>query len=344
MTIALDIGTRHFRSLRRQGARLIGRRNLAEYVALPDTPGHRRLLERTSSNFARCEDSLLVVGQAALELAETLQMPSVPLLASGRMPQDDPLARQVIASLIDCLIPRSEGTEEPCWMTVPGDIHDVETLSDRKFFSQLVRLKGFEPRIVPSGRSVILAELGDEGFTGLGLDIGAGASRASLAHRGQELVRTHLARGGRWIDKKLAESEDSLLWDAQGNRYLDLTGVTRWKESRLVSVLNPISEREQRLALLYEELIGDVLAQFRVEVVRQTSVRSLPQPMPLVCTGGATQVAGFTGLMEEILQDTMFPIEISDVRTAHVTDYTVARGTLILAELEETVARQARVA
>lgn len=344
MTIALDIGTRHFRSLRREGGRLLGRRNLAEYVALPDTPAHRRLLERTSSSFARCEDSLLVVGQAALELAETLQLPSVPLLASGRMPEDDPLARQVVASLIDCLIPRAEDEGEPCWMTVPGAIHDPETVADRKFFSQLVRLKGYEPRIVPPGRSVILAELGAVGFTGLGVDIGAGAIRASIAHRGREIARTHLARGGRWIDKRLAESEDSLLWDAQGNRYLDLAGITRWKESRLVSVQHPISEREQRLALLYEELIGDLLAQFRVEIIQQTSVKSLPQPMPLVCTGGATQVSGFIGLMEEILQDTMFPLEISEVRCATDADYTVARGTLILGELEESVTRQARVA
>ncbi|MGD9855293.1 MAG: hypothetical protein AB7U20_10120, partial [Planctomycetaceae bacterium] len=339
-----DIGTRHFRSLRRQEGRLIGRRNLAEYVALPDTPGHRRLLERTTYSFARCEDSLLVVGQAALELAETLQLPSVPLLASGRMPEDDPLARQVIASLIDCLIPRTDVADEPCWMTVPGALHDPETLSDRKFLCQLVRLKGYEPRVIPSGRSVILAELGAEGFTGMGLDIGAGATRASVAHRGRELARTHLAKGGRWIDKRLAESEESLLWDAQGNRYLDLSGITRWKESKLVSVVNPISEREQRLALLYEELIGDTLAQFRVEIVQQTSLKTLPQPMPLVCTGGVTQVAGFAGLMKEVLHDTMFPIEIADVRCAHETDYTVARGTLILAELEETVVSQARVA
>lgn len=344
MTIALDIGTRHFRSLRRQEGRLIGRRNLAEYVSLPDTAGHRRLLERTTYSFARCEDSLLVVGQAALDLGETLQLPSVPLLASGRLPDDDPLARQVVATLIDCLIPRAADDGEPCWMTVPGPVHDVETLADRKFFCQLVRLKGYEPRVIPSGRSVILAELGTEGFTGMGLDIGAGATRASIAHHGRELARTHLARGGRWIDKRLAESEDSLLWDAQGNRYLDLSGITRWKESKLVSVMNPISEREQRLALLYEELIGDLLALFRVEIVQQTTLKSLPQPMPLVCTGGATLVAGFADLLQEVLQDTMFPIDVSDIRCAHETDYTVARGTLILAELEETVAAQVRVA
>jgi hypothetical protein len=344
MTIALDIGTRHFRSLRRDEGRLIGRRNLAEYVALPDTPGHRRLLERTASSFARCDDSLLVVGQAALELAETLQLPSIPLMTTGRIPSHDPLARQVIASLIDCLIPRTDADGRRCWMTVPGGLDDPETAGERMFFSQLVRLRGFEPHIVSSAHSVILAELGSNGFTGIGLDFGAGASRASLAHRGCELARTHLARGGQWIDQQLAESEDSLLWDAQGNRYLDLAGITRWKESRLVSVKCPISDREQRLALLYEKLIGEVLTDFRAAVKQLPSARALPQPMPIVCTGGVTQVTGFAALLEELLQDIMFPLVISDIRCASEAEYTVARGSLITAEVEESVTQHARVA
>jgi len=344
MTIALDIGTRHIRSLRREGGRLFGRMNLAEYIALPDTPGHRRLLERTTGSFGRCENSLLVIGQASAELAETLQLPTIPLMPKGRLPSDDPVARQVLASLVDALIPPARKKGQPCWMTVPGAISENAESPERIFFSQLVRLKGFEPSIVSCGRSVILAELGANGFTGLGIDFGAGATRASLAYHGDELARSVLNKGGQWIDTRLADSEDCVLFDAQGNRYLDYSAITRWKESKLVSVLNPISEREQRLSLLYEELIGEMLAAFRVDIAKQTSVSRLPQPLPLVCTGGVSQVAGFAGLVEELLHDTMFPIEISEVRCAIEADYTVARGSQIIGELEETVLTPARVA
>lgn len=344
MTIALDIGTQQIRSLRREGGRLLGRKNLAEYIALPDTPGHRRLLERVTFSFGRCQNSLLVIGQTAVELAETLQVPTVPLMPGGRIPVDDPLARQVLASLIDALLPPATVSGQTCWMTVPGAVSDDADSPECRFFSQLVRLKGFEPCIVSTGRCVVLAELGTNGFTGLGIDFGASAVRAGLARYGQELACSLFPRGGQWIDTRLADSEESVLFDAQGNKYLDFGAITRWKESKLVSVLNPISEREQKLALLYEELIGETLAKFRVDIVQQTSIAKLPQPLSLICTGGVSRVAGFQGLMEELLRDTMFPLEISEVRCASDADYAVARGCLILSELEETVIPVTRVA
>ena len=105
MSVSLDIGTRALRSLRQQGARLIGRQNMARYVVLPDRPQQRRLLESSSYRYATCEGSLLVIGRAAGELAETLQIPEIPLLRDGELPMDDPLARQVMASLIESLLP-----------------------------------------------------------------------------------------------------------------------------------------------------------------------------------------------------------------------------------------------
>ena len=287
---------------------------------------------------------MLVIGQSALELAETLQVPTIQLMPGGRLPVEDPLARQVIASLIDALLPPAATNGQICWMTVPGAVSTDVDSPERTFFSQLVRLKGFEPCVVSTGRCVILAELGANGFTGMGIDFGASAVRASLARHGQEVAHSLLQRGGQWLDTRLSDSEGSVLFDAQGNQYLDFAAITRWKESRLVSVLNPLSEREQKLALLYEELIGETLAKFRVDIVQQTSIANLPQPLPLVCTGGVSRIAGFQGLMEELLRDTMFPLEVSDVRCASDADYAVARGSLILAELEETAVPISRVA
>ena len=95
---------------------------------------------------------------------------------------------------------------------------------------------------------------------------------------------------------------------------------------------------------MYEELIGDVLTQFNAAVKQLPSARALPQPLPLVCTGGVAQVAGFTALLEDLLRDIMFPLAISDIRCASEAEYTVARGSLITAEVEESVKQHARVA
>jgi hypothetical protein len=333
MTIALDIGTRGIRSLRRQGNRLVGRRNLTSYIALPDTPGHRRLLEKTATSFARCDDSLLVIGKAAVELAETLQLPQVPLLSSGRLPPGDPLARQVFSSLIDWLVPSAPRRGHICWMALPGGLTDPDTSTDRDFFRQLVRLKGYETRFVSAALAVVLAQLGHDGFSGIGIDFGSGFTRASLAHRGVELATVCLPRGGHWIDTRMAQSEDACVWDAHGHQYLDTSTLARWKESSDVSLTSPVSDREQRLSLLYDELIGDVLSLFSQQISYVAHAARLPQPMPLVCAGGVARLRGFPSAVKEILQATMFPVTIAEIRSAADVDYTVARGCLILGEL-----------
>ncbi len=331
MSISLDIGTRAIRSLRRQGSRLVGRQNIAAYVVLPDRPQQRRLLESLSYRYAICEGSLLVIGRAAGELAETLQIPEVPLLRDGVLPLDDSLARQVVASLIDSLLPPSSSPAEICCIAPPCRLEDKGQCD---FFAQLVRLNGYTPSFLDAGTAVVLSELGADKFTGLGISFGAGSTRATLSHRGVPHLLFTIPHGGNWIDARLAESEDSILWDSEGNRYLNQQAISSWKESNVVSVTHPISSREQRVALLYEELIQELLEALREHLSADEYARTLIQPVPMVCTGGVTRIRGFHELLERSLTQFSLPLKVSDIRYANDSGYTVARGCLIRAEVD----------
>jgi hypothetical protein len=333
MSIALDIGTRHLRSLRREAGRLVGRKNHAVYLQLPDKPGQRRILEKASIRFATCQGSLLVIGQAALETADMLDVPCIPLLKDSHLPQADPVARQVLTSLIDCLLPPSRHTGANCWMSIPGAID--EDSEERRFFTQVIRLKGYVPQIVPPGMAIVLAELGQQGFSGLGCDFGSGSTRISLAHHGQELFSTCTLRGSDWIDARLAESEGCILFDSEGHRYLNTTSITRWKRVNLISVHKPISERERRLSLLCEELIDEVLRAIRGQLAGNRTIRTLHDAQPMVCAGGLAGVPGFRELLFGMIRDAKLPVAISEVRRCSEMDYAVTRGCLILAELAD---------
>lgn len=336
MSIALDIGTRHLRSLRREGGRLVGRKNHAVYLELPDKPGQRRILEKASIRFATCAGSLLVIGQAALETADMLDVPCIPLLRESRLPQSDPVARQVLTSLIDCLLPPARQAGEICWMSIPGAIDDDS--EDRRFFVQVIRLKGYQPQIVAPGMAIVLAELGQQGFSGFGCDFGSGATRISLAHHGVELFSTRTARGGDWIDARLAESEGCILFDSEGHRYLNTTSISRWKRANLISVHTPITERERRLSLLCEEVIDEALQALREQLAGNRTVRTLHDPLPLVCAGGLASVPGFRELLFGMVRNAKLPLAISEVRRCSEMDYAVTRGCLILSELVESPA------
>ena len=194
MSIVLDVGTLHLRSLRREGGRLVGRKNHAVYLSLSDKPAQRRILDKASIRYATCAGSLLVIGQSAIDAADMLEEPSIPLMLDSRLPDDDPIARQVLTSLIDCLLPPAQHAEETCWINVPGTID--ERSAELRFFSQLIRLKGYVPRPVQPGLAVILAELGHNGFCGIGCDFGHGGTRATFAYHANERFSIGLKKGG----------------------------------------------------------------------------------------------------------------------------------------------------
>jgi len=331
MSIALDIGTRHLRSLRREGGRLVGRKNHAVYLALPDRPGQRRILEKASIRFATCSGSLLVIGQAAIETSEMLEAPCIPLMIDNRMPPQDPIARQVLTSLIDCLLPPSNQSGEDCWVNLPGAV-DGES-AERRFFSQIIRLKGYVPQLVHPGLAVALAELGRSGFTGIGCDFGNGHTRASFVHHGVELCCMSLEKGGGWIDSRLAETEGCVVWDREGHQYWDTSAIARWKKANLISVHQPVCEREQRLSLLCEELIVEALHEIGRQLAADRVVRTLKQPVPFVCSGGLSTIPGFCELLFDRVRDAHLPVAISEARSCADPDFTVTRGGLILAEL-----------
>lgn len=331
MSIALDIGTRHLRSLRREGGRLVGRKNHAVYLSLPDRPGQRRILEKAAIPFATCDGSLLVIGQSAVETADMLDVPCIPLLMGSRLPEGDPVARQVLTSLVDCLLPIAARSGEVCWMSIPGPVDDDSV--ERRFFTQLIRLKGYQPQIVQPGLAIVLAELGQQEFTGIGCDFGSGYTRTTLAYHGIERLSTCLDKGSDWVDSRLAESEGCILFDSEGNRYLNTTSIARWKQVNLISVHKPITEREQQLSLLCEQLIAETLQAVRRELADGPVLRTIREPLPVVCAGGLTRVPGFLELMRSMIREAHLPITISEVRPCAEADYVVTRGSLILAEL-----------
>ena len=342
MSIVLDVGTRHLRSLRCEGGRLVGRKNHAVYVALPDQPNQIRMLEKASIRYATCAGGVLVIGQAALETADLLQVPCIPLLADSRLPQADPVARQVLTTLVDCLLPPALEEGDLCWTVIPGAIHDDDS-AERRFFTQLIRLRGYQPRFFSPGLAVALAELEASGFNGVVCDFGAGVTRTTFADHGRELISTCLPKGSNWIDERVAESEECILWDSDGHRYLNSVAVTRWKQANIVSVLKPVTEREQRLTLVCEELIAETLQTFNRKLAEHGVHSSIRRPLPLVCSGGLSRLSGFPELVHEMTRKANLPIEISEVRRCSDADYTVCRGGLILDELER-MAGMARVA
>ena len=159
MTIGLDLGSYQFRSMRVVENRLAARCCPAVFTTVSDTPAHRRLLQQSNTQFATCSDQLLVFGEAAQEWSAMMNLSLSPLLRDGRIPTSDPISRQVLALMVDALLPSPGQPGSICRMTLPGGGYDDRIKTrDAEFFQQLVALRGYQPQFMTATQALALAE------------------------------------------------------------------------------------------------------------------------------------------------------------------------------------------
>ncbi|MBM84121.1 MAG: hypothetical protein CMJ78_26505 [Planctomycetaceae bacterium] len=342
MSIALDLGTFRFRSLRRIGENLLSRQDRAGYCVLPALASYEQLLRNGGVEFARCDDSLILMGEGSDDFAALFQLDFIPVVPNGSIPTNDPLSRQVLAAIVDAMLPDPVAPGETCYVTPPsGSEHSEERKTTEEFFGRLIRLRGFTPKVMPAGMAVVLADLVDTGFTGIGMSFGASSCDAVLAWRGVEVATAHIAKGGNWIDHTLANESDRYIWSPSGERLLDVEGAAKSKVDFRGSLLEPSARSDQLLATLYRDLIATLLQKAARDFSVAPRLNEIRRPIPVVCAGGPTQIDGFLDLLASALTSVALPVEVNEVRHTASGDFAVARGSLIAAELELQPQRQA---
>jgi hypothetical protein len=335
MTIALDIGAQTVRSLRRQGTRLVARRSRLAYAVLPGSPEHRRLLDAARIPFAVCGGQFVLIGGQAVDSAGLFRERVCTALCGGKLPGDNPLARQVVAAVIDAVLPRAREPGEVCCLTLPGG--DGLEGAEAEFLTRIVRLAGYTPVTIPAGMALLLAELSRVSFTGVALSFGAATCEMTVAHRGREIASTGITRAGEWIDSQIAEQEGCFIWDAAGRRHFDSEAVAMLKARQTEPLTTSSSKCGQRLAALYRDVIDELCRRAASAFADVPLLATLPRPLEFVVSGGPVRAAGFADLLNERLQATPLPLALAPARIADDPEYTIARGCLIGAELEAGV-------
>jgi hypothetical protein len=336
MSVALDLGTFRLKSLCCHGDRLIVRKCRTVHAALPDTPARRQGLEQMRIPFAVCEDMLVAVGDAAVQVSQTLGTPLLPLLPGGKLPHDDPPARQILATLIESALPEPQQDGEYCCMVLPAAARGTlrRASAEYEFLSRLVKFRGYSPLRIDAGMAVVLAQLSRAGFTGIGISFGASSTQATLALQGREVASCSIPQGGDWIDEEAARSEGAYTWDAAGARFVDVNTIRRWKERCEGSIAQPTTRRDARLCELYRDLLAVVVSQVTEEFADAVPQLGLRKPLAVAASGGTARVPGFCDLLSQAFEKSALPIATAEVRVAAKSDHVIARGGLICAQLE----------
>lgn len=353
MSIALDIGSHRISSLRFENEQLIARHRRCVFAVLPVTASHQQVLQQANVEWVTCDDGLLLLGDAAWDHAELFHVHARPLLNDGVLPEHDPVSRQLLATMIEAVLPKAMVPGEICSLTTPGSGGRSEAAqADLEFYQRIVRLQGYEPLLVPTPTALALAELATQGFTGIAFVCGASCCEAALLHRGLVVCHRHHPHGGNWIDQRIAETLGLVSWNPAGERFIDLAAATRLREARPTpgrgfslgalrrdagpSHQRPIESNEYssvlRSCLL--QALSELTLEFSTEVARMGHGHDFPQPLPVIMGGGLVMSPGFLALADEALRSVEWDLALQAPRIAPGWPFNTTRGLLIAAELE----------
>ncbi|MFV0444733.1 MAG: hypothetical protein ACK5Q5_14270 [Planctomycetaceae bacterium] len=343
MGIGLDLGATHFRTLRRDQHQLIARKTPTAYTAVQASADHAHLLQRAHLQAAPADHALLVAGTEAELVAMTMNQPLVPLLMDGRLPANDPIARQVAAERVASILEMHADQPVPiCTAVLPGDAPQGEPT--REFFRQLISLHGCRPRFISATQAIALAELGNSSFAGVILSFGATGASLALMERGEIQAFVDVPCGGDWIDRRLAQELRQFTFDRDGHRYLDTVAVSRWKQAPDRSLAADINTDNQLLRKTYAEVLTALLARFRRTVIREGVNGPRKTPLSLICHGGCTQISGFLPQWEQFWKQAEIDLVVAPARLARDDQWTIARGCLIHSELAHDAQNNRRAA
>lgn len=335
MIAALDFGSSEFRSLRREDHRLIARRLPAAYTVVEDLPANRKVLEQSHIPYSATGGSLIVIGDAAVEVSALLTCPLVPLLRGGRLADQDPIGRQVCAWLIDLLLPPASGENDYCLMTLPrgeGESQNADSWTSQ-FLEHIVQLQGYSTQTLSPSQALALAELESTEFSGLCLTVGAEAVHFGVIRQSQLLVGARFLSGSRDLIERFAYARKKFLWDHEGNSYLNLRQVDHWLRLGEFSLTEPQTADEEWLGDAYAELLLSAMISMKRKLATCRDPM-LSAPVPLILSGGPVQLPGFTQLVAEAIQLSSLPFQVETIRAASFDPFSIARGLLIQATLD----------
>jgi hypothetical protein len=340
MTTAFDFGSFRLRSLCQAGPRLISRHCRTIYQILPATDSWRGILGDLGIGYAEGPHTLTVIGDDAERVGGLCPVPASGILPDGRLADDDPAARQMLAQLVNGLLPPAIRPGDVCCMTLPGAsyLNRTSENSELNLCVHLIEMQGYDVRILSASMAVLLASSSRTGFTGIGLSFGESSCSVSLSRKGVEIAYCSIPLGGNWIDESLARSESQYIYDIDGACYLDTNSIRLWREQLQGSIAEPQSELERKLREKCDVMIERVVSECAAPLRAAAEQHCLTEPLDMYCAGGTSQAVGFNRLITRHVQtDHNFPLSVNSVRVIEDDGFTAARGCLINAEIESEI-------
>jgi hypothetical protein len=323
--VGLDIGTMNLVSARRTGDGVESRRVRDAFLDLE--PGAEKMLKLRGLNYIKRDDEIVIIGDAAMDMANVLGLPLRRPLSAGLISAGEIDALEILAVMVKNVLGEPKEENEICYFSVPAaPVDDLgrDVIYHQGVFERIVEDCGFEAIASNEAMAIIYSETAAEGFSGLGISFGSGMVNVALAIDTIEGMTFSVARSGDWIDAGAGK--------AVGATPSRMCGL----KEKGIDLMNPVGREQEALALYYKSLIEYCLKHITAEFKKIEGQFSLPKPIPIIVSGGTSLAGGFLEFFTQVFEKRRkrFPIEISEIRQATEPLNSVAHGLLLQANQE----------
>ena len=321
----LDVGTSRIVSIRQDGPDgAVSADQLNAFVSVSETKFLTDMLVKNRMAYTRIRDEIAVLGYDAQHFANIFNSEVRRPMKKGLITPDEIYAIPVMKEIINLVLPRPEEVAQPLCFSVPAPEAGFE--ADLVFHEGMLKKHlvglGYKAKSITEGLAVVLSELANDNFTGIGISMGAGMCNVCFSFLSVPVIVFGISRGGDDIDTSVAR-----MMHETGNR------VRIIKEESLDFTKTPKSNLENALIIYYEDLIITLLNNLVGVLSRGENLPRLNQAIPIVLAGGTCLPNGFKVKFEQLLKEAKMPIAISSVRLARDPLRTTAMGALVSASV-----------
>ncbi len=270
------------------------------------------------------------LGEAAVEIAYTMSEIELKRpMKDGCLNPKEKHAQQILSIMVHSLIGDIKADETVCY-SVPANAINQETDADyhskvlEAIFKAYESESGFKlnPLPVNEALALVYAELQSKMFTGIAISCGAGMMNICFALRGSPIFEFAIVNSGDWIDKMAAKATgESIAFINQEKTKTDLTIPT------------PDTLVQRAIKAQYEILIQKSVQAIKKGLEGAANKARTGKPIDIVVAGGTSLPNGFDTMFGEVARSANLPIEVGEIIRPKDPLYSVARGCLLVAEM-----------
>jgi hypothetical protein len=317
--VGLDLGTAYIVASREvEDKKVFVKSERNAFLSVRCDNATKELLTKLKIKYVGMQERLYILGGMAFELADIFGRETQRSMSTGILNPSEAASIPIIKLLVENILwpPRQKG--EACAFSVPAPPidRDQDTIYHKGVFEGILRSIGFDPIVIDEGYAVVLSEMEERDFTGIGVSCGAGMVNICAAFKSVPVKSFSITRGGDWIDKSAA----SVLG-------VPSSRVTAIKEQGL-DIKNPKVREEEAIAIYYRNFIHYLLENMAKVFGNSSDTPCFKAPVDIVFAGGSALVAGFMDVVKEELETINFGLSVGELVLAREPFTSVARGCL----------------